>query len=154
MSALTARLTNISDRRESRVPMSLRTRWANIREDRTPIIQLSVGAGIAWLVAHDIVGHTQPFFAPIAAILIVVVGATQRRRTAFELVLGVSVGILIGELLIIVIGRGGWQITIVVGLAVLVSTFLGLRGFARNQSATSAALIAAIGPVAGASNPA
>lgn len=147
-----ARLTDVADRRESRVPMSLRARWTNIREDRTPIIQLSVGAGIAWFVAHNIVGHQQPFFAPIAAILIVVVGVARRRRTALELVLGVSVGILVGELLITVIGRGGWQIVVVVALAVLLATFLGLPGFARNQSATSAALIAAIAPIAGTGN--
>lgn len=134
--------------------MSLPERWSIIREDRTPIVQLSVGAGVAWFVAHTLVGHQQPFFAPIAAILIVVVSVAQRTRTAFELVLGVAVGILVGELLIGVIGRGAWQITVIVALAVITSTFLGLRGFARNQSATSAVLIAAISPVLVSGNPA
>lgn len=144
--------THVVDRPARRVPSPVASRLRLLGEQRTPILQLSVGGTIAWYIATGLFGHLQPFFAPIAAVLVVVASIGHRRRTVVELILGVSVGILVGELLISVIGRGGWQIGISVALAVVAATFLGLQGFARTQSATSAVLIAAIVPVAGSGN--
>lgn len=31
------------------------------------LLQTSVAAGLSWYVAHEALGHPQPFFAPIAA---------------------------------------------------------------------------------------
>ena len=31
------------------------------------IVQTSVASGLAWYIAHDVLGHPQPFFAPIAS---------------------------------------------------------------------------------------
>jgi len=72
--------------------------------------QAGVAAGLAWVVAHDLVGHPRPFFAPIAAVIVLNVSVGQRLRRAVELVLGVAVGILVGDLLIYFIGSGAWQI--------------------------------------------
>lgn len=144
--------THVVDRPARRVPSPVRSRLRLLREQRTAIIQLSVGGTVSWYIATEVFGHPQPFFAPIAAILVVVASIGHRRRTVVELILGVSVGILVGELLISVIGRGGWQIGISVALAVVAATFLGLQGLARTQAATSAVLIAAIVPVVGSGN--
>ncbi|KHL18559.1 UNVERIFIED_CONTAM: hypothetical protein LK11_06675 [Mumia flava] len=118
-----------------------------VRAETTSLVQVAVAAGLAWFVAHDLVGHPQPFFAPVAAILVIYGGAGGRWRITVELVVGVSVGVLVGELLIMVIGRGAWQIMVIVFLAVAAATFLGLRGLARTQAATSASLLAAIAPL-------
>ena len=32
-----------------------------------PIAQTAVAAGLSYFIAHSLVGHVQPFFAPIAA---------------------------------------------------------------------------------------
>lgn len=143
-----------SDLPDSRVPMSVSTRLSNLRQQLTPIVQLSVGAGIAWFIAHNLIGHSQPFFAPVAAVVSIAAAIGQRRQLVVQLVLGVSVGILVGELLIQLIGRGGWQITVIVALAAATATLIGLKGLARTQAATSAVLLAAVVPVAGSGNPA
>ena len=40
---------------------------------------------IAWLVARDLLGHSRPFFAPIAVVICIGVGLGQRLRRVFEL---------------------------------------------------------------------
>ncbi|KAA1418345.1 aromatic acid exporter family protein [Mumia zhuanghuii] len=141
------RIAGRPDVRGGRVPVSLHTRIAWVRSQWTAIVQISLGAAIAWVIAHTVIGHEQPFFAPVAAILVIFAGAGGRRQNTIELFFGVSVGVLIGEGLILVIGRGWWQIGVIVALAAMAATFLGMRGLARTQAATSASLLAAIVPV-------
>ena len=76
-------------------------------------------------------------------------------RTVIELVLGVSTGVLVGELMILAIGRG----SLADGadrrlLAVIVGTLVGLKGLALTQAATSSVLLTAVIPFAGTGNPA
>lgn len=143
-----------ADLRGSRIPRSLHQRLQDVKLQRTPIVQLSLGSALAWLIATQVAGHLQPFFAPIAAVLTILAGVGQRRRTLLELVLGVSAGILVGELLIGAIGRGTWQLAVIVALALVVAAFLGLKGLARTQTTTSAILISAVVPISGSGNPA
>lgn len=105
-------------------------------------------------MATDVLDHRQAFFAPIAAIITLIAGGGARVRTVIELVIGVAVGVLVGELLVLGIGRGAWQMALVVSLAVVVGTLVGLTGLALTQAATSSVLLTAVLPVAGAGNPA
>ena len=52
------------------------------------IAQAAVGSGLAWLVATQVLGHTRPFFAPIAVLISVGIGLGQRLRRVAELVVG------------------------------------------------------------------
>ena len=38
-----------------------------LRRTLWPIAQTTVAAGLAWYLAHDVLDHREPFFAPIAA---------------------------------------------------------------------------------------
>ena len=119
----------------------LRHRWRLL-------IRLSVGTGVAYFIASRVLDHEQAFFAPIAAVITLIAsGASRRLRTLVELVAGVAIGVLVGELLILGIGRGPWQVALVVVLAVSVGTLAGLTGLALNQAATSSVLLAAVVPV-------
>lgn len=108
----------------------------------------------AYAVSTGVLGHQQAFFAPVAAVIVIIAGAGQRARTLIELVVGVALGVLVGELLILLIGRGGWQIATVVALTVVAATLVGLKGLALTQAANSSVLLAAVVPAAGAGNPA
>ena len=57
-----------------------------------PILHSAVSAALAWLIATEVVGHDQPFFAPIAAVITLGLTVGQRRRRAMELAIGVAVG--------------------------------------------------------------
>ena len=81
------------------------------------ILQAAVAASLAYFVAEVLVGHEQPFFAPIAAIICLSVTFGQRNRRAIELVFGVAVGLMVADLLVLVIGNGTLQIAVVVLLA-------------------------------------
>ena len=56
------------------------------------------------------IGHSRAFFAPIAALIALGVGVTNRPRRVAELTLGVAVGIGVGDVLIWGIGSGAWQL--------------------------------------------
>ena len=88
--------------------------FKRLRASALPVMQCGVAAGLAWLVAFDVFGHERPFFAPIAAVISLGVSLANRLQRAVELVVGVSLGVLVGDLLISVIGSGWWQLTLVV----------------------------------------
>ena len=107
-------------------------------------VQAGVGAALAWWIAHDLIGRPQPFFAPIAALITLASSVGQRARRTVELVVGVAIGIGIGDALILLIGTGPWQIGLVVLLAILVATAVGGGTPLVVQSASSAVLVATL----------
>ena len=133
---------------------SLRDRLHTLRRRWRLLLRLSASTSGAYFVATHVLDHQQAFFAPIAAVIVLIAGAGLRGRTLFELVLGVSTGVLMGELIILVIGRGTWQLALVVALTMIVGTLVGLKGLALNQATTSSVLLATVIPVTGNANPA
>ncbi|HWN28069.1 MAG TPA: FUSC family protein, partial [Actinomycetospora sp.] len=87
-----------------------------------------------------------PFFAPIACVLVLGVSVTNRLRRSVELAVGVSVGVAVGDLIVVVIGPGWWQISVVVGLALLAALLFDVGALLLNQAAVSAVLIATLQP--------
>jgi uncharacterized membrane protein YgaE (UPF0421/DUF939 family) len=107
-------------------------------------VQAGVAAALAWWVAHDLIGRPLPFFAPIAAVITLASSVGQRARRTAELVVGVAIGIGIGDALILMIGTGPWQIGLIVLLAILVATAVGGGTPLVVQSASSAVLVATL----------
>ncbi|WP_181449251.1 FUSC family protein [Nonomuraea aridisoli] len=129
--------------------MQLHQRLTRLRAMAPPIVQCAVAAGLAWMVATEAVGHSRPFFAPIAVVICIGVGLGQRLRRAAELVVGVSLGIGVGDLLVSWIGTGAWQIMLVVALAMAVAVFIDRGTVIVLQSASSAVLVATLLPPSG-----
>lgn len=118
------------------------------------IVRLTAAPALAWLLSMTLFGHSQAFFAPIVAILTLTVGVGKRASVLVEIILGAALGILVGELLILLIGRGAWQLVLVVALAVACAIFLRLSGLALTQTVISSVLLVAIVPEAGVADPA
>jgi uncharacterized membrane protein YgaE (UPF0421/DUF939 family) len=74
------------------------------------------------------------------------VSLANRLQRAVELVVGVSLGILVGDLIISLIGSGWWQITLVVTLAVGAAVFANGGTLLVNQAGASAVLVATLLP--------
>ncbi|MEA2364623.1 MAG: hypothetical protein QOI32_135 [Thermoleophilaceae bacterium] len=127
----------------------LRTRRERIVATARPILQTSVATSCAWLIATEVVGHPQPFFAPISAVITLGLTVGQRRRRAVELAIGVTVGIAIADLLVAGIGTGTWQVGVVAGLAMLAATLVGGGPLLASQAAASAVLVATLQPPEG-----
>lgn len=129
---------------------ALRRRRLALRRMRLPILQCAVAAGLAWLVASQVFGHARPFFAPIAVVICVGVGLGERRlRRVFELVVGVSVGIGVGDLLVSAIGTGFWQLSLVLALAMTAAVLLGGGPLIVLQAGSSAVLVVTLLPPTG-----
>lgn len=119
---------------------------ARLRLSALPILQCAVGAALSWFIAHDIIGHTQPFFAPTAAVVSIGISFGARVRRSVELVVGVAVGIGIGDLFISQVGTGVWQIALVVAVAMALAVFLDGGSIITIQAAGSAVLVATLLP--------
>jgi uncharacterized membrane protein YgaE (UPF0421/DUF939 family) len=114
-----------------------------------PIIQTAVAAALAWYVTHDLLGEPQPFFAPTTAVVCLSATNLLRARRAGQMIVGVALGIVLGEQAQILLGTG----TVAVGVAVLgtlcIAVLIGRGFFAQgltffNQTATSAVLVLAV----------
>jgi uncharacterized membrane protein YgaE (UPF0421/DUF939 family) len=135
-------LNEISQR--SRAGLSDRAR--RLRGSLLFAAQGGLAASLAWLVAHDLIGHPHPYFAPIAAVIVLNVSVGQRLRRAVELLIGVALGILLGDLLIYFTGTGAWQIGVSVAFVILACVFLGGSPTVIGQAASSAVLVSTLAP--------
>lgn len=120
-----------------------------LRRAWLPIAQASLAAGLAWLVATDLIGHPRPFFAPIAALVSLGVSHNQRLRRVAELMAGVVIGIAVAELFIGLIGSGAWQIALLVALSMGLAVLLDGGPVITVQAGVSAVLVAALLPSGG-----
>jgi uncharacterized membrane protein YgaE (UPF0421/DUF939 family) len=49
--------------------MSAKERFVRWRSKRWALAQCAISAGVAWFLAHDVLGHPAPVFASIAAVV-------------------------------------------------------------------------------------
>jgi uncharacterized membrane protein YgaE (UPF0421/DUF939 family) len=126
--------------------VSMRTRLERLRVSWRSIVQAGVAAGLAWVIATEVFGHSRPFFAPVSAIITLGLTTSQRGRRAVEVAIGVAVGIAVGDLLVLGIGVGAAQLALVVMLATALAIFLGSGQMLATQAAVSAALVATLQP--------
>ena len=127
----------------------LRSRATALRMSATLLVQTSVAAGVAWVIAQDLIGHGNAFFAPIAAVIVLGIAPGGHRRRAIEVAIGVAVGIGVADLLIRLIGSGAVQLSVVVLLAAGAVVLIGGGPLVAAQAASSAVLVAAL-PTSGA----
>lgn len=125
---------------------SVRARLVRVRANLTLVVQCGLAAALSWLVATHAVRHHVPFFAPIAAVVVLGVSSGHRLRRTVELIIGVAVGIFVGDLLIALIGIGPAQLGAVVALAMATALFLGSGGPLVTQAGSSAVLICTLYP--------
>jgi hypothetical protein len=129
-----------------RSKVSMQTRIERLRVAWRSILQVGVAAGVAWVIATELLGHERPFFAPVSAIITLGLTISERGRRAFEIVIGVALGIAVGDLLVLAIGVGAAQLAVVVMLATALAIFLGSGQMLAGQAAVSAALVATLQP--------
>ena len=110
------------------------------------IAQCAVTAGIAWWLATEILGHTAPFFAPVAAILVLNVTYGNRLRRGVEVAIGVALGVLVGDVFVHVFGTGVWQIIVVVALAMSLASLVGAGQLMTIQAAVQSIIVTTLLP--------
>ena len=134
----------------SRSRLSLSQRFGRLRVRSWQVGQCAVAAGVAWYVAADVFGHDTPFFAPIAAVVSLGTSYGQRLRRVGEVTLGVAVGVFLGDLITHVLGSGGWQIALIVSLAMSTALLLDAGQIFVTQAAVQSIVVATLVPDPGA----
>jgi uncharacterized membrane protein YccC len=108
------------------------------------LLEAALAAGIAWELARQIPGHDQPFFAPIAALIALGAEPGMRGRQALRVLAGITLGIVVGAVVVALVGRGPLQIVVAAGLSLLLTTAAGASPVTGTQAAISAVLVIAL----------
>jgi uncharacterized membrane protein YgaE (UPF0421/DUF939 family) len=137
------------DRAASWLAPRLRATVTRLRHSLWPITQTAVAAGLSYYIAHTLIGHGQPFFAPIAATVSMGTSSDLRGQRAAQLVFGTALGIAIGVGIEALLGTGPVALGVAVFLALNVALAVGYGFFARgmmfsNQMANAAILVIAL----------
>jgi hypothetical protein len=108
-----------------------------------PLAQLTVAATAAWVIALQLGGGHEPFFAPISAIVALSSPLGERGSNAVRLLLGVLVGIGAGELTVLLLGGGYGRLALATFTALAVARLLGAPRLVLVQAAAGAILTVA-----------
>ncbi len=133
----------------SRGRISLRQRRARVRAKGWQVGQCALAAGVAWTLASEVFHHPTPFFAPIAAVVSLGTSYGQRLRRVVEVTLGVAIGVFLGDLFTHWLGSGGWQVAVIVSLAMTTALLLGQSQLFVNQAAVQAIVVSTLVPSPG-----
>ncbi|HXU07138.1 MAG TPA: FUSC family protein [Polyangia bacterium] len=115
-----------------------------VAADMARLLQATAAATAAWVIAKHVVHHHEPFFAPIAAAIALNTSIGQRGLNAVRMILGVFVGIAVGEGAIWILGGGYGTLTLATFVAMAVARALGGARIVIAQAAASAILTVAV----------
>ncbi|MFI9641676.1 aromatic acid exporter family protein [Micromonospora sp. NPDC051925] len=141
-----ARIAEAMGHLRHRSRATLHDRLHQVRMAMGLAVQAGLAAALAWIVSHKLLHNPQPVFAPISAVGTLAASVGQRLRRTVELIVGVAVGVAVGDFLIYFLGTGGWQLGLVVTSAILLTTFFGASVAVVIQAAATAVLIVTLSP--------
>ncbi|SCG13875.1 Uncharacterized membrane protein YgaE, UPF0421/DUF939 family [Micromonospora echinofusca] len=142
----TARVAQAVETLRHRSRTTLHDRLHRLRMAMGLAVQAGLAAGLSWLAAHELLGNPQPVFAPISAVGTLAASVGQRFRRTVELIVGVAIGVFVGDVLIYLLGTGPWQLGLVVTLAIVLTVFAGASVAIVIQAAATAVLIVTLSP--------
>ncbi|HEV7195724.1 MAG TPA: FUSC family protein [Pedococcus sp.] len=105
------------------------------------IVQCGLGAATAWFVAADVLHHSRPFFAPVTAMISLGMSFGQRLRRVTEVMIGVAVGVFVGDVFVHFFGSGVWQISLVVVIAMSIASLLGAGLLLTTQAGVQSVIV-------------
>ena len=110
-----------------------------------PVLQGTAAATVAWVLATEVFGHDHPFFAAIAAIVALNAPLGRRGGNALRLLLGVILGILVGELALAALGSDTAALAVATFAALALATALDGAPVVIAQAAAGAIVTVAVG---------
>lgn len=137
-------LDDLVDRAVARSRRSLRSRVARVRGKAWQLGQCAVAAAFAYFLAHRVIGHPAPVFAPIVAVVCLGTSYGQRLRRVVEVTVGVSLGLLVADLFLAAFGSGAWQVGVIVLLAMGSALLLDTGNLLMTQAAVQSIFVIAL----------
>lgn len=116
---------------------SIPTRWHDrfdprpglrrVRDSGIAIVQIVVAATGAYWFAAAVLGHPTPLLAATVTVSSLGLVRDARPIRVVETIIGMLVGILVAEGLLLVAGSGVWQLALAVALALVVARFISSK---------------------------
>jgi uncharacterized membrane protein YgaE (UPF0421/DUF939 family) len=125
---------------------NLQARVLRLKQRSFLICQVAIAAGVAWYIAHDLLGHPRAFFAPVAAIVSLGLSYGQRLRRVGEVTVGVAVGVAVADIFVRIAGTGIWQVTVVVLASMTVAVLLDASALVVTQAAVQSVVVVTLLP--------
>lgn len=141
-SAWLAAAADLGPRAAAHGKHDIHRRLHRLQERAYFIVQCSLAASLSWFIAGGLLQHEQPFFAPVAALVTLGQSYGQRLERVFQIIVGVAVGVLIGDALVHAFGPGYWQLAVIIALAMASTTLLGTGVLMTTQAGVQAAFVA------------
>ncbi|TCC53484.1 hypothetical protein E0H75_07280 [Kribbella capetownensis] len=116
-----------------------------VRADAWMLLQQSLAATVAWLLAADLIDHRQAFFAPMAAVVALNAPLGERGSNALRLLEGVIIGIITGELALAILGTTGWALLLGTLVSLAAARAVGGTALVLAQAASASILTVATG---------
>lgn len=134
-------------RLRARLVSAARDSYRHLQTYLLVAVQAGLAAALAWVAAREVLGSQQPTFAPLAAVGVIGSALGNRARRAVELIIGVLVGIAVGDLIVAALGTGPWQTGVIVFLAITPVVAARGSGALVVQAGGTAVLIATLTPI-------
>ena len=135
---------------KGRLHWNFRESIRRVLESLAPSLQITIAATIAYLVAHFWLGHQVPFLAVTVAITSLGLTRDARPRRIAQTAAGMVTGIALSETMLLVFGKGYWQMPALILLVLLLARFVTNSSTFALAAATQSALVyLTVAPVGG-----
>ncbi|PZU48740.1 MAG: FUSC family protein [Microbacterium sp.] len=101
--------------------VAMRARFERVRDSLPAIAQIVIAATAAFAFAHYVLGHPAPLLAATVTISSLGLVRDARPRRVLETVVGMVLGILIAEIIVLIAGIGWWQLALTLAASLVVA---------------------------------
>lgn len=119
------------------------------RHSWVPALQMTVAGVGAYTVAERLLGHDAPLFAAIAALIALGFTREPRLQKVLEVGVGCTLGILVGDLLLHLLGAGLFTAVLVLFVSIMLARVLDSSPLLAMQMGLQALLVVLIPPPEG-----
>lgn len=123
------------------VSRRFRAGWMRARSSTGHAALATFAAVAAYWFAEVVLGHEDPLFAATATLIGLGWGREPRLRRVLEVSFGCTLGILVGDALMLGLGRGIWQAAIVLFASIMIARFLDSGPIFATQMSIQAVLV-------------
>lgn len=137
------RVEDLGIRERARRFLSRRSQagWRRARSSAGHAGLVTFAAVAAYWFAEAVLGHEGPLFASTATLVGLGWGREPRLRRVLEVSFGCTLGIVIGDALMLGLGRGMWQAAIVLFASIMIARFLDSGPIFATQMSIQAVLV-------------
>ena len=104
--------------------LRLSASWNRLVDSLLPIVQIVAAATAAYAIAHFLLGHSAPLLAATVTISSLGFVRDARPVRVLESAIGIVIGIAVSELLLSLVGRGIWQLALVLAVTLVAARLL------------------------------